>query len=66
MFSGLQPSSSSHQHYHSSAASLCSFCLSSPTMNETQAAIIVDDFDKINLNRELKHEITYSQKDFTK
>jgi hypothetical protein len=25
-----------------------------------------DDFDKINLNRELKHKITSSQKDFTK
>jgi hypothetical protein len=25
-----------------------------------------DDFDKINLNSELKHEITYSRKDFTK
>jgi hypothetical protein len=29
-------------------------------------AEIVDDFDKINLTRELKHEIICSRKDFTK
>jgi hypothetical protein len=33
---------------------------------EGSCACVRDDFDKINLNLVLKHEITFSRKDFTK
>jgi hypothetical protein len=37
-----------------------------PTYVAVSPTSHTDDFDKINLNRELKHKITCSRKDFTK